>query len=95
MDPTDRTSTLGTELFRRHLFPELSNEEEDEEVVAQIPLLNPQTRRTLAETVYFLVKDDEVQYKALLLELSRLVPNVDTDDGMFRTEHFPNSCLPF
>ncbi|KAH6712037.1 ubiquitin C-terminal hydrolase-like protein [Leptodontidium sp. MPI-SDFR-AT-0119] len=76
-------STLGTELFRRHLFPELSNEEEDEEVVAQIPLLNPQTRRTLAETVYFLVKDDEVQYKALLLELSRLVPNVDTDDGPY------------
>ncbi|KAK0118696.1 hypothetical protein ONS96_011784 [Cadophora gregata f. sp. sojae] len=76
-------STLGTQLFRQHLFPELSIEEENHELVARIPLLNPSTRRTLAETVYFLVKDDEVQYKALLLELSRLVPHVDTDDGPY------------
>ncbi|KAL2064045.1 hypothetical protein VTL71DRAFT_4539 [Oculimacula yallundae] len=76
-------SSLGTQLFREHLFPELSVEEEDEDVVAKVPLLNPSTRRTLAETVYFLVKDDEVQYRALLNELSRLVPNVDTDDGPY------------
>ncbi|CZT00238.1 related to DFFRY protein [Rhynchosporium graminicola] len=76
-------SILGAQLFREHLFPELSIDEEDEELVAKVPLLNPTTRRTLAETVYFLVKDDEVQYRALLLELSRLVPHVDTDDGPY------------
>lgn len=76
-------STLGTQLFRQHLFPELSIEEDNQALVARIPLLNSSTRRTLAETVYFLVKDDEVQYKALLLELARLVPNVDTDDGPY------------
>lgn len=56
--------------------------------MAKIPLLSPATRRTLAETVYFLVKDDEVQYQALLDELEHLVPNSDTDDGIFELHYF-------
>ncbi|KAK2624650.1 hypothetical protein QTJ16_005843 [Diplocarpon rosae] len=72
-------NTLGIELFRQHLFPELSIVEGNETITARIPLLNPSTRRTLAETVYFLVKDDEEQYHDLLLELFRLVPYADED----------------
>ncbi len=75
-------STLGTNLFRQHLFPELSIGEDDKYLIPRIPLLNPTTRRTMSDTIYFLVKDDEEQYKALLMQLSQLVPH-STEDGMF------------
>jgi ubiquitin carboxyl-terminal hydrolase 34 len=50
--------------------------------VPRIPLLNPLTRRTLAETIFYLVKDDEAQYKAILVLLTALVPYAAIEDGM-------------
>lgn len=41
------------------------------------------TRQLLAETIYFLVKDDEQQYQQVLLYLSNLVRyDSNIDDGM-------------
>ncbi|EKD21222.1 uncharacterized protein L3040_000736 [Drepanopeziza brunnea f. sp. 'multigermtubi'] len=67
-------SALGIQLFRQHLFPDLSVEQPDGVVDARIPLLNPTTRRTLADTVYFLVKDDRLQYDVLLDDLRHITP---------------------
>lgn len=73
-------------MFRQHLFPDLSvdddEDDEDEIIVPRIPLLNPLTRRTLAETIFYLVKDDEAQYKAILVLLTALVPYAAIEDGM-------------
>ena len=42
------------------------------------------TRQLLAETIYFLVKDDEQQYKQILLYLSNLVRyDGNIDDGTY------------
>jgi ubiquitin carboxyl-terminal hydrolase 34 len=76
-------SAIGTALFRTHLFPDLSvDEEEDDIIVPRIPLLNPMTRHTLADTIYYLVKDDETQYKAVLAHLTALVPYATIEDGL-------------
>ena len=70
-------------MFGRHLFPDLTvDDDEDEIIVPTVPLLNPITRRILAETILNLVKDDEVQYRNILAQLSALVPYVTSDDGM-------------
>ncbi len=76
-------STIGTDLFRTHLFPDLSvDEDEDDIIVPRIPLLNPLTRHTLADTIFFLVKDDELEYKAVLANMTALVPYAAIEDGM-------------
>lgn len=68
-------SSIGTQLFRKHMFPELSMDNDDEEVITPtLPLLSASTRHTMADTIYLLVKDDETQYKAILATLLRLVP---------------------
>jgi ubiquitin carboxyl-terminal hydrolase 34 len=58
------------------------DDDEDEIIVPRIPLLNPVTRRILAETIFYLVKDDEAQYRAILLQLTALVPYAAIEDGM-------------
>lgn len=61
------------------------DEDEDDIIVPRIPLLNPMTRHTLADTIFFLVKDDESQYKAVLANMAALVPYAAIEDGMFCT----------
>jgi ubiquitin carboxyl-terminal hydrolase 34 len=65
-------SELGPQLFQKHLFPEF-HEEDIKLITPKIPLLNTTTRRTMAETIFFLVKDDEQQYKRILELLGHLV----------------------
>jgi ubiquitin carboxyl-terminal hydrolase 34 len=40
------------------------------------------TRQTTAEAIFYLVRDDEVQYKAVMGHLAALVPYAGGDDGM-------------
>jgi ubiquitin carboxyl-terminal hydrolase 34 len=58
------------------------DEEDDETFIPRIPLLNPLTRRTLAETIFYLVKDDEAQYRNILAQLTALVPYAAIEDGL-------------
>lgn len=44
-------------------------------------MLNPTTRRTLADTVYFLIKDDTSQYGTLLRDLKHIVPHFRSGSG--------------
>ena len=75
-------------MFGRHLFPDLTEDDEDEIIVPTVPLLNPVTRRILAETILNLVKDDEVQYRNILTQLSALVPYVASEDGMLLSTRY-------
>ncbi|KAI1001681.1 hypothetical protein K3495_g6520 [Podosphaera aphanis] len=63
---------IGTKLFRKHLFPSLS-ETTEELIIPKIPLLNSKTRSIMAETVFFLIKDDELQFWEVLLSMESLV----------------------
>lgn len=60
----------------------MDDDDDDEIIVPRIPLLNPLTRRTLAETIFYLVKDDEAQYRNILAQLTALVPYAAIEDGM-------------
>jgi ubiquitin carboxyl-terminal hydrolase 34 len=76
---TDCISTIGCDLLRKHLFPDLSDPRDDNDVIVQrIPLLNSITRHTIADTIFFLVKDDRDQYGKILNYLSDLVPYDDS-----------------
>jgi ubiquitin carboxyl-terminal hydrolase 34 len=57
------------------------DDDQDEIIVPTVPLLNPVTRRILAETILNLVKDDEAQYRNILAQLTALVPYVVGEDG--------------
>jgi ubiquitin carboxyl-terminal hydrolase 34 len=75
---------IGTKLFRKHMFPELSLDNDEDDIISpSLPLLNPATRCTLSETIFSLIKDDEIQYKAVLQELLALVPYEKIDDGPY------------
>ncbi|KAF8857285.1 ubiquitin C-terminal hydrolase-like protein [Acephala macrosclerotiorum] len=74
--------SIGTKLFKTHLFPELSVEQQDV-IKTSIPLLNPVTRQTLAETIYFLVKDDEREYLKVVSLMAELVPYERSDEGPY------------
>jgi hypothetical protein len=92
----DNSSALGTELFRKHLFPDISlDDDEDRLIVPKTPLLNPLTRQTTAEAIFYLVRDDEVQYKTVMGHLAALVPYAGGDDGMPESLLFiaPLSCV--
>ena len=79
-NPAECLSNVGLDLLRKHLFPELSF---GEVAKPRIPLLNNLTRQLIAETVYFLVKDDKEQYERVSLYLAQLVPYDDKiDEGM-------------
>jgi ubiquitin carboxyl-terminal hydrolase 34 len=83
-------SAIGTKLFRKHLFPELSIDGDDDDddltLTATIPLLNTVTRQMMAETIFQLLKDDETQYREILTSLSTLVPYANIEDGMVPTK---------
>ncbi len=83
-------SVIGTKLFRKHLFPELSIDGDDDDdnltLTPTIPLLNTVTRQLMTETVFQLVKDDETQYREILTNLSTLVPYANIEDGMVLPE---------
>ncbi|RKF63805.1 putative ubiquitin hydrolase [Golovinomyces cichoracearum] len=72
-------SHIGTKLFRKHLFPEISCIK-DTSSLPNIPLLNSKTRNILAETVFFLIKDDETEYCNVLLTMDSLLPYVTRQD---------------
>jgi len=69
-----------------------NDQDEDHVIVPRVPLLNTTTRHTLAETIFFLVKDDEAQYRAILSDLSGLVPYEPIDDGVSIS---PSMSLPY
>jgi ubiquitin carboxyl-terminal hydrolase 34 len=80
---------MGVKLFRKHLFPDLSADDIadiDRAIVPNFPCLNPTTRHVISETIFHLVKDDEEEYKDVLLHLSALVPYEITELG--------NKCSP-
>jgi len=79
-------------LFGRHLFPDLTVDDEEEIIVPTVPLLNPVTRRILAETILNLVKDDDAQYRNILTQLSALVPYVASEDGMLSRAGYINEA---
>jgi len=76
---------IGTEIFQKHLFPQLHplpDADDDEIIVPRIPVLHPLTRHTMSETVFFLVKDNPAQYETVLDHLSSLVLyDEGIDDG--------------
>lgn len=85
-------SDMGVKLFRKHLFPDLSADDIadlDRAIVPNFPCLNPTTRHVISETIFHLVKDDEEEYKDVLLHLSALVPYEITELGPYVYE------LPF
>ena len=82
---TDISSAFGVELFRKYLFPDLStNDEENDLIEPSMPLLNQLTRQTLADAILALVMDDPTQYRDILIILSSLVPYAAIEDGMIR-----------
>jgi ubiquitin carboxyl-terminal hydrolase 34 len=82
---TDFSSDIGAELFRRHLFPDLSQDVPDGDsrlIAARSPVLNSSTRHTIGETIFILVNDDKTQYKKVLDLLDGLVPYIRGQEGM-------------
>jgi len=89
-----QSSELGTGLFQKHLFPELYEDHIDDGdrlIVPKIPLQNTMTRRLMAETIFFLVKEDEQQYRAILNLLENLVPYDPNEEGKI----FPLALYPY
>lgn len=81
----DYVSTIGVELFKKHLFPDISlydNHDARIVIAPKIPLLNTVTRHIISETIFHLVKDDEVEYRRILHLLHSLVPYENSDEGM-------------
>ena len=70
-------------MFRKHLFPDLSDDSVsgDRAIVPRFPFLNPTTRHVISETIFHLIKDDEEEYKNVLLLLGELVPYENTEEG--------------
>ncbi|RKF60923.1 putative ubiquitin hydrolase [Erysiphe neolycopersici] len=64
---------LGTKIFRKHLFPTLSNIKDDL-ISSNIPIINSRTRSIIAETVFYLIKDDDAEYWEVLLSMDSLIP---------------------
>ncbi|KAH6668875.1 ubiquitin C-terminal hydrolase-like protein [Halenospora varia] len=83
-------SYIGTQLFHKHLFPDMiltGNSNSVEICAPRIPLLNPVTRHTMSEAVFLLVKDDPSQCKKVLEALGELVPYDDSlEDGPYLYE---------
>ncbi|CAD6506520.1 BgTH12-07747 [Blumeria graminis f. sp. triticale] len=73
-------SHIGTKLFRKYLFPVLSDPREGL-VIPKVPLLNPKTRSTMAEAIFILIKDDHVQYPEVLLIMESLSPYAPNQEG--------------
>ncbi|KAI9641472.1 hypothetical protein NHQ30_010279 [Ciborinia camelliae] len=83
---------LGVELFKKHLFPTLSTEEDvgrDGLLAQKIPLINSRTRNTLGETVLALVKDDILQYKEILQLLVDVAPYDPNSNDPYQLEMIP------
>ncbi|RDL38126.1 Cysteine proteinase [Venustampulla echinocandica] len=80
-------SSIGTQLFQKHLFPAThlaESYDNDTAFLPRIPLLNPITRHAMSETVFSLVKDNPVQYEIILKNISDLVPYDDAiEDGTY------------
>lgn len=86
-------SDMGVKLFRKHLFPELSADDTDGLDVALVPnfpCLNPTIRYVISETIFHLVKDDEEEYREVLLHLSSLVPYEISEIGKDCIFYYPN-----
>jgi len=80
---------LGYKLFKKHLFPEMttglgSGEDSPEPV---IPLLDSVTRHKISETIFYLVKDDRIEYQRILTGLHDLLPyDLTVDSGPYLYE---------
>ncbi|ESZ91138.1 hypothetical protein SBOR_8472 [Sclerotinia borealis F-4128] len=80
---------LAVELFKRHLFPTLSTEEDigiDGLIAQKIPVINSRNRNAMGETVLALVKDDTTQYKEVLQLLSDTIPYDSRSDNPYLLE---------
>lgn len=77
---------MGVKLFQKHLFPDLADDEVDHtrSLVPSFPCMNTSIRHVISDTIFHLVKDDEEEYKNILLLLSYLVPYEMTELGTKR-----------
>ncbi|KFX98867.1 hypothetical protein V490_02068 [Pseudogymnoascus sp. VKM F-3557] len=73
------SNQLGIQLFNKHLFPPLSDMEDDDLLPENVPILNSTTRRYLADTIVNLTRDDTEQYREIMNQIESLAP-YDTDD---------------
>ncbi|KFY87186.1 hypothetical protein V500_07114 [Pseudogymnoascus sp. VKM F-4518 (FW-2643)] len=72
---------LGIQLFNKHLFPPLSDMEDDDILPENIPVLNSTTRRYLADAIVNLTRDDVEQYKEIMSQMESLAPYDPQDDN--------------
>ena len=76
------SNQLGIQLFNKHLFPPLSDMEDDDILPENVPILNSTTRRYLADAIVNLTRDDVEQYREIMNQMENLVPYDPNDDGM-------------
>jgi len=80
---------LGYKLFKKHLFPEMTTGlgSEEDPPGSIIPLLDSVTRHKISETIFYLVKDDRLEYRRILTGLRDLVPyDLSVDAGPYLYE---------
>ncbi|ELR08910.1 hypothetical protein VC83_05858 [Pseudogymnoascus destructans] len=74
------SNQLGIQLFNKHLFPPLSDMEDDDIFPENVPVLNSTTRRYLADAIVNLTRDDVEQYKEIMNQMESLAPYDPNDD---------------
>lgn len=74
---------LGIQLFTKHLFPELSDTEDERLIPESTPVLNTITRRYLSDTIVNLTRDDLGQYKEIMGLMEELAPYDQREESMF------------
>jgi len=74
---------LGIQLFTKHLFPELSDTEDEHLIPESTPVLNTITRRYLSDTIVNLTRDDVGQYKEIMGLMEELAPYDQREESMF------------
>lgn len=77
------SNQLGLQLFNKHLFPPLSDMEDDDLLPENIPVLNSTTRRYLADAIVNLTRDDVEQYQEIMNQMESLAPYDPNDDSKY------------
>jgi ubiquitin carboxyl-terminal hydrolase 34 len=79
-------NTLATQLLSKHLFTPYASdlpEIETDDTAAKLPVLNTMTRKFISDTIIYLTKDDEVQYRRVMEHLDALLPYNNNDESMY------------